>query len=620
MQWLSPHYLGFALIIPAILLLYLLKRKYENREVASILLWQQMLTELEVSRPFQKLRQNLLLFLQLLAALLIVLALLQPAWPTEDGAIARHTVLVLDSSGSMLAREGEFTRFESAKQEAKKVIEKLGPDQSITLIEAGKVPKVLLSDSSDQTALQDALDAVTVRPGTADSRAALSLAKAIASAEPDSGIIWIGDGGGEEIPAAESDAINLQSFRFVQAGTAAENVAIGTFATQKTAQGADGLLRIDNYGAKEKKGKVTIYDVNQQLLDAAPFELAPHGSHSAVFHSLPASPAYRAVIDVEQDGLQEDNELWSVPYLAEKGRSALVSPGGNRFLYEVLKIGGRFDVEQLNTAEAAAANPADVWVFDGVVPDKLPEGNVLLINPDRAVHWLPYKGKQQVASGWDVLDQASPLLQHVDWSQVHVDSIARLGQLAGMRGLIRTGEDNAVLAGTIDGRRVVIIAFDLHQSDLVLRPAFPIFMQNALTWLSPVQSLPIGGGHPGEPLEIPLTPGAVKRVLTLPDGTSEVLSAQGTSFVYAVPEQVGLYRLEEQQGEGKLTRYFSVQMREAESQIAPRRMHVAAGQAQAEQSEQAPQAAGSYQDLTFWLVLLALIIVFAEWRVYQRGY
>ncbi|WP_019120599.1 vWA domain-containing protein [Brevibacillus massiliensis] len=619
MQWLTPHYLGFALIIPAILLLYLLKRKYENREVASILLWQQMLTELEVSRPFQKLRQNLLLFLQLLAALLIVLALLQPAWPT-DGAIARHTVLVLDSSGSMLTREGEVPRFESAKQEAKKIIEKLGPDQSITLIEAGKVPKVLLSDSVDQTALQGALDMVTVRPGTSDSRAALSLAKAIASAEPDSGIIWFGDGGGEEIPAAESDASNLSSFRFVQAGTAAENVAVGTFATQKTAEGVDGLLRIDNYGAKGKKGKVAIYDVKQRLLDAAPFELAPHGSHTAVFHSLPASAAYRAVIDVEQDGLAEDNELWSVPYLAEKGRAALVSPAGNRFLHEVLKIGGRFDVEQLNTVEAAAANPADIWVFDGVVPDKLPEGNVLLINPDRAVNWLPYKGKIQVASGWDVPDQACPLLQHVDWSQVHVDSIARLGEMAGMRGLIRTGEDDAVLAGTIDGRRVVIVAFDLHQSDLVLRPAFPIFMQNVLTWLSPLQSMPIGSGYPGEPLEIPLTPGAVKRVLTLPDGTSEVLSVQGTSFVYAVPEQLGLYRLEEQQGEGKLTRYFSVQMREAESQIAPRRMHVAAGQGQAEQSGQAPQAAGSYQDLTFWLVLLALIIVFAEWRVYQREY
>jgi hypothetical protein len=622
MQWMSLQYLGFASIIPVILLLYLLKRKYENQEVSSVLLWRQMLQNIEVNRPFQKLWKNLLLLLQLLAALLLVLALLKPVIPTE-GAIAKHTVLVVDSSGSMLAKEGERTRFELAKQEAQKVIENLRSDQALTLIEAGNEPKVLISKSADKLALQNALNGIAARTGTADSRAALSLAKAIATSEPGSGIMWFGDGGAEQIPEAERASIDPDTFRFVQVGKTKENVAIGTFATQTGEQGVQALLRIDNHGIQRKTGKVAVYDEQNRLLDAAVFEVAAKESQTLQLSGLPPAQAYQAVLDLPQDGLAEDNRLWSVPFTAEQARAVLVSPNGNRFLHEVLKIGNRLQVERMNQVPKTLEAPADLWIFDGVVPDRLPQGNILLIAPDRTADWLPYRGEKEVAARLELTEIAHPLLQYADWSEVHVAKAADFGEIAGMKALVRAGEDDLVLAGTIAGRRVVILAFDLHQSDFPLRPAFPIFMQNAIAWLSPVHSLPIPAGYPGEPLEIPLTPGATKRSIALPDGTVQEINATGTSFLYQIPEQVGSYRLTEYQGEQKLTRYFTVQMREAESKIAPQKIAIPAGREQASESEAKPLAVegiNGYQDVAFWLVLLALVIVFAEWRVYQRGY
>ncbi len=634
MQWMALHYLWVALIIPVILLLYLLKRKYEDRDVASILLWQQMLANLEASRPFQKLKRNLLLILQLLAAALLVLALLQPALPTQ-GTATTHTVMVIDSSGSMQAKEGDSTRFDLAKAEAEKLIEHLRGDQTMTLIEAGREPKVLIAKSSEREDLQKALSAIHVRQGTADMATTLSLAQAIAATEPDSGIVWIGDGGSDTIPDTQLRSLDPRTFQFVQVGVTKENVALGTFVTEQTEAGMSGLVRIDNHGVRSRTGKLVVYDLNRRLLDAASFTVGAGESKTIQLAALPPSAAYEAVLEVPGDALDDDNRLWSVPFAAAQTRAVLVAPQGNRFLHEVLKLGGNLQVENMNTLPKPGAKPADLWVFDGVVPDKLPEGNVLLIAPNRATDWLPYKGLVEAGGRLELVEKADPLMQYVDVKDVHVAKVARLGELPGMKRLLKSGDDPLIYSGTIGASRVVIVAFDLHQSDFPLRPAFPIFMQNALTWLSPAKSLPIGTGYPGEPMTIPLTPGAGQRTLTLPDGTVQQVTAAGSSFVYQLPEQTGLFVLNENQAGQTVKRMFPVQMREAESAIAPHTIYAAGGGNQhgtenGQSAKEHEQPAGvtpnqqasplGYQEFTTWFVLLALLILFAEWRVYQRGY
>ncbi|TGV24489.1 hypothetical protein EN829_044345, partial [Mesorhizobium sp. M00.F.Ca.ET.186.01.1.1] len=51
MQWMGLSNIWFALIIPAIIVLYLLKRKVEDRVVPSTLLWQRTLQNWEAVRP-----------------------------------------------------------------------------------------------------------------------------------------------------------------------------------------------------------------------------------------------------------------------------------------------------------------------------------------------------------------------------------------------------------------------------------------------------------------------------------------------------------------------------------------------------------------------------------------
>lgn len=620
MQWMALGNMWFALIIPAIIVLYLLKRKVEDRVVPSTLLWQRTLQNWEAVRPWEKLRRNLLLLLQILIACLLLIALLRPAVPTE-GIANDHTVLVVDTSGSMLAKEGEETRMDRAIEAAQGLVEQLGSGQTITLIEAGRDPNVRVSKSVDKQELTQAVQKLHAFPGAADTAAALSLAGAIAANEPGSGIVWIGDGSGERRLETGAASAFSGSFRFMQMGRTRENTAIGAFVTQPAEKGVEGLLRIDHYGSQSSRGQVTIFDGDNKLLDTDSFSMDAGGSYTVSFPSLPVSPVYRAVIEPEQDGLAEDNERWSVPFAAGKGKAVLLSPEGNRFLHQALQTVGSLDVEILQQISQAQTGARHLWVFDGIVPDKLPDGNILLIAPDRKTEWLPYTGKKELTQQPKAVSADDALLTYVDWRDVHVASSAEVDEMPGMKTLVRAGETDLIRAGILDGRRIVMIGFDLHASDLPLRPAFPILMQNVVTWLSPSQSAPIGPAHPGELLSIPLTPGATERMLTFPDGQKHPVSGEGTNWAMQAPDQLGLYRLEETLDAGLQSRYFAVQMSESESDITPKvqRLGTDSQAGPSEGGEKAASPVGT-RELTYWIAALALLVLFVEWRVYQRGY
>jgi len=619
MQWLALGNSWFALIIPAIILLYLLKQKVEDRVIPSTLMWRSTLKNWEAVKPWEKLKRNLLLFLQLLAAVLLVLALLRLAIPTE-GLTDEHTIVVIENAASMQAVEGDKTRLDKAIQAGIELVEKRGSGQVVTLIEAGRQPHVLLAQSHDRDELVQMLQSIKPQLGSSDTSAAMTLAAAIAANEAGSGVVWLGDGKTERLFATKAPQGISGAFRFMQMGQFRENTSIGAFVTQPVKGGVEALLRVDNQGTQVSSGQVSIYDGENQLLETDTFSVEAGSSQTITFKALPSASVYRAVIEPEHDGLALDNERWSIPFASGIGEATLVSPQGNRFLHQALQTIGRLEVETRQQMPEKEAGTRDLWVFDGVVPEQLPEGNILLIAPDREAPWLPYRGEAELEAQPQAVQQEDPLLRFVDWRDVHVAKTAVLDPMPGMKTLVRSGERDLVRAGVIDGRRVVIVGFDLHQSDFPLRPAFPIFMQNGINWLSPLQTAPIDEASPGDVLTLPLTPGGTNRTITYPDGQQVPIEATGTSWLLRVPDQIGLYRLDEETGMGRTSRYFSVSVHERESDITPDFIGVeTVGKPSAPVTTADSPLTGS-RELTPWLVALALLVLFVEWRVYQRGY
>src|SRR5512141_111323 len=106
---------GFAVVAawPVVVLFYLLKRKRTVKLVPSTLLWQKFLAETQASAPFQRLRHNWLLILQVLLLLLAVLALARP-YLSGNVVGGRLQVVILDASASMQSTDEPPSRFERA--------------------------------------------------------------------------------------------------------------------------------------------------------------------------------------------------------------------------------------------------------------------------------------------------------------------------------------------------------------------------------------------------------------------------------------------------------------------------------------------------------------------------
>src|SRR2546430_632390 len=111
-----PAIIAAAIAIPSLLVLYFLKLKRREIAISSTLLWKKAIQDLQVNAPFQKLRRNLLLLLQLLLLAMLCVALSRPVSNYVPGA-GKTSVILIDRSASMSA--GDYkgcTRLDEAKR------------------------------------------------------------------------------------------------------------------------------------------------------------------------------------------------------------------------------------------------------------------------------------------------------------------------------------------------------------------------------------------------------------------------------------------------------------------------------------------------------------------------
>jgi len=93
-----------------------------------------------------------------------------------------------------------------------------------------------------------------------------------------------------------------------------------------------------------------------------------------------------------------------------------------------------------------------------------------------------------------------------------------------------------------------VVAFDLRQSDLPLQVAFPLLLSNMTGELLGTGDEALDPIGPATPIDLVLRPGVEALRVTLPDGTVRELapSATGASSVsFVETRQLGIYRVEE---------------------------------------------------------------------------
>jgi len=607
-----------ALAIP-IILFYMLRLRREELSVSSSLLWRRALLDRTANAPWQRLRRNLLLLLQLLLLLLLVLVLARPFLSTRAAAVG-NIVVVLDASASMQAtdEQGGESRFDRAKNEAGALVDSLQGDERMSVVWAGPVPSVAVSASGSKTALHSAINALKPSSGTTDVNSALTLAAASARQLGNATVVLISDGAF----AQPQGGLPQMPFgaRYVNVGKSSANVAISSLSLRDATGGPQLFAGLFNSGPQTASALLSFY-VDGKLRDSRKVDVPEGGDASVTLEGLPLDTglveARLSVDDKTANMLAADDTAWALRPKPPSQNVLLVTEG-NSFLEKALNLMPGVKLFKVKPADYAPSNGFGLTVLDGAIPGQVPGGNLLMFAPPNST-LLPVSGTIQYPAVGTV-DVNDPLMRFVDLSGTHIAAAQRLILPQWARVIARDqAADPLIVAGEMGGRRVVAVAFDLHQSDLPLQVAFPIMLTNMVQWLQPVTSvdLPPTLGA-GDPISIRPNPEADQVTITGPGGAGNVTNPQPSSRAsFAGTDELGVYTVQQSakgQHLGEAERFAVNLFSRSESDITPHPELAFMG-------AQPGPAAGQEErpaEVWPWVLLVGILLLALEWWFYNR--
>lgn len=673
---------GWALLaaVPAaIVALYFLKLKRKPLEVPSTYLWRRSIEDLHVNALWQKLRQNVLLLLQLAAVALVALAVLRPAWRGTK-LVGDRFIFIVDNSASMSAGDLAPSRLEAAKAQALALIDDMQSGDVGMVISFHRAARVEQSFTPSRRDLRRAVQ--NIRPtvlGTSLQQAlrlAAGLANPDRASDPESNlpaadplpatVYLFTDGRFDDVPSFSLEHLEL---KFIPVGTVeAANVGILSFNTQRQDQPPHDLqafARLANFGPRAARPRVELYlladDGSRTLIDAQQVELAAGKTRGVAFGlgdldtgglelRIPRS-ADGPLADGSPDVLPLDDAAWTV---IDPGRRAqvLYVGSGNPFLERALQTQRARRLADVaieppsflateGYAQAAAAGRWDLIVYDRCRPPTagspmpqgaaaastggMPRANTLFIGT------LPFDGweAESSVSAPPVLDtnRSHPLTHLIDLSNVLIAEARPLKPPPGAVALVTSPAGILMAVAPRGIYQDAVLAFEIagekgFGTDWPKKYSFPVFVLNVLEHL--------GGGRlaesrqsviAGDPAVLPANLGGELTVV-LPDGSRrEVLPDALGTYRFAETDQLGLYRVMQQErtvGQFAVNVFGAAQGYDsAEGNVALRGEETAIRVGHTEIAGQR-NLEPARREIWKLLVALTLAVLVAEWYIYMR--
>lgn len=611
MTLLQPDGLWLLGLIPVIVLIHLLQANRYRQVVPGAFLWRGLDLELSASRRWRPPRLTVLLVLQILAIAALAIAIASPRMTAPP---RRHLFVLLDGSASMLATDVAPTRFDESVRRARDLLDGLGLQDRATLIRVGPSPRVL-ADDVDPSVARSALAGVQAGAGSAAMREALFLASSLAGRVTDATTeaVVLTDG-------AFADPGDLSGLttptRFQQIGGDAENYAITELNVRPYPQPAAGLaafVRVVNYTDRPATMPIRLL-ADGLLQETRDVEVAARRRSDLTFH-VPSGTRRVAVVLGGRDALAAD-DLAEVAVEGGYARDVLLVSRLPDVLQRALRAIPDLRVQTVAPENYTGAG-AELVVLDGVLPERLPSGQLLIFNPPAGRAYLTVRGEPRQAQVTRY-DAHHPLLRSVDLSANRLARATAVEPPSWARVVADVGGDPIVVEGREAGRAVVVFGFDPNGSGLDRQLAFPLLVANAVSYVAGGELTP--SLAPGRAVSLPVTPGIREVRLDSPGGAPRSLSVEGSSVTLERLELPGQYTVREgssaSRGEvGDVGRVFSVNVvNEAESN--PRARSWPPVEVAMPRSEQP-----SLTSLELWpyLLGLGLLLLGAEWARFGRG-
>ncbi len=628
----------FGVVGAAVVGLYILKLRRRTVAIPFSPLWQKVLRDKEATSLFSKLRRLMSLLLQLVVLALLVFAL---GDPRAQAALVkgRNVVVLVDASASMQATDVAPSRLAVAKEEVAKMIRGLGGADRMLLAQMDAVVTPLGPMTGDTAELERSLTSVAATDTRADFARSLRFATDALRGLERAEIVVVSDGHlGEAVDSFGAVHLGDVKLSYVKVGTGKNNVGITQFSVRRyplDRSRYEVMLELTNTGDADADIELQLtgdgqpVDVTKLRLRAGERLPRFYPNLSGASRTLEARIAYAGG---GHDDLPADDHAYALLPERHRSRVLVVTPG-NMYLEAALLLDEYLDVTEVTPAEyvakyaaggSSASKRFDAVIFDGVTPAAPPPNDAIYLDPRGP--GSPVKVLAEIKQpGFDKIDRKHPVVRFTALDDVNIARGHKLEPRPGDKVIGASEEGPILVAGSRDGHKFVAVGFDIRESDLTLRVAWPLLLINTINWFSDDDATYLSSFRTGDVWRIPVAGDLETASLKLPNGLFTEVPVHEGRAVY-LGQHAGFYELSATRRRGDApdpslpgadpTLGFAANLLDAEeSTIAPADELVVDGK---------PAGAlegfhvGVRREIWIYLLIAAVMLTALEWATYHR--
>ena len=489
MSFLYPLGLLGLIGIPILILIYIIKSKYTEQTVASTYLWTLSERFLRRKRRPSPLAGIISLILQILAVTLISLAIAHPIITVPRAA--DEYCFILDGSGSMQMHTGEddsTTRFDAGKAAIGEKIRDSMDGSLFTLVYAGDTTGVVYERIEDKEQALLLLGELTPAFGHTDLTDAIGIAQGYFNENP------------SILTCLVTDTVYETS----------ENVEIVNVATTVENYSLSDVTHILLGDELTVTGNVTSFESDATLpleliLDggeapAATADVSVKAGVPTPFSMTVTTDAFSSItVRIKgEDALSHDNEYRIHNVKSENSYDTLLISDRPFFIESMLRSLLDAEIDVMKPSEYDGRVGYGLYVFDSIDPSTMSglptDGSVWLVNVAGSVEGAGYTVQGEVTlDAGDKLTHATSsstatqmLTEGMKGNDIYITRYIKCGFYRNFTTVLSYMGNPVVFAGTSEhGCREVVMAFDLHDSNLPLLYDFMALMHNLVKYSFP---------------------------------------------------------------------------------------------------------------------------------------
>ena len=488
-----------ALLLPlaaVVIVLYLYDRSRRQRVVSTLRFWPPEAERRRLIRR-KKIRQPLSFVLQLLALLLLVLAIADLRF--RGNRPPRHHVVLLDASAWMRAANGAAggTLMDAARQAALAYLRAIPLHDPVMVVRADGNPGSLTGFTTDRHRLAQAVRGIEPGWTALDLEAAVELAAdalelAVGDRSRADGsaalgeVAYIGNGRLAGDAAGRLDTRRLPFFRYIRVGEEIGDRGIRSLAARRTPDDPtrwEVSVELINNDTEEHVLQ-SEFRFSKRLLTTEEIRLEPGGSREISFLlRAPSAGSLEVVLRPADSFPANDRARINIPAFTPKQVSVYSEQPSA--LGTLLTASPHLQPEFHPPKDYDVDRPSgDLTVFDRFVPRQLPQGDAIFFDPPRASS--PVNVKRVVRNTrithWS---SSHPLAKGLRNRDVILNRTSVFEPQPDDLRIAECSAGPVIVARSVGGSRQVFFGFHPVRAGLEKHLATPLLFANALAWLLP---------------------------------------------------------------------------------------------------------------------------------------